>query len=110
MLSLVLGSATHSFELMLSAFILGLALGAFWIRRRSDGHAPTHFAQLAHASRSRWALLAVATLPLYADVVPLDGRAADRGEPHRGRIRRLLGGALCPLPGGDAAGHASAPA
>src|SRR5918999_3152607 len=28
MLSLVLGSATHSFELMLSAFILGLALGA----------------------------------------------------------------------------------
>ena len=36
MLSLVLGSATHSFELMLSAFILGLALGAFWVRRRSD--------------------------------------------------------------------------
>lgn len=36
MLSLVLGSATHSFELMLSAFILGLALGAWWIRRRID--------------------------------------------------------------------------
>ena len=36
LLSLVLGSATHSFELMLSAFILGLALGAFWIRRRSE--------------------------------------------------------------------------
>ena len=36
MLSLVLGSATHSFELMLSAFILGLALGALWIRRRID--------------------------------------------------------------------------
>lgn len=34
MLSLVLGSATHSFELMLSAFILGLALGAFWVRSR----------------------------------------------------------------------------
>src|SRR6185369_2505884 len=31
MLSLVLGSATHSFELMLSAFILGLALGALWL-------------------------------------------------------------------------------
>jgi len=28
MLSLVLGSSTHSFELMLSAFILGLACGA----------------------------------------------------------------------------------
>jgi predicted membrane-bound spermidine synthase len=36
MLSLVLGSATHSFELMLSAFILGLALGGLWIRRRID--------------------------------------------------------------------------
>ncbi len=36
MLSLVLGSATHSFELMLSAFVLGLALGGLWIRRRID--------------------------------------------------------------------------
>jgi len=36
MLSLVIGSATHSFELMLSAFILGLSLGAFWVRRRAD--------------------------------------------------------------------------
>ncbi|MCL2219451.1 MAG: fused MFS/spermidine synthase [Chitinispirillia bacterium] len=36
MLSLVLGSSTHSFELMLSAFILGLALGSFFIRNRLD--------------------------------------------------------------------------
>lgn len=36
MLSLVLGSATHSFELMLSAFISGLALGSLWIRKRID--------------------------------------------------------------------------
>ena len=36
MLALVLGSATHSFELMLSAFILGLAFGAWWIRGRAD--------------------------------------------------------------------------
>ncbi|MGE0858255.1 MAG: spermine synthase [Gammaproteobacteria bacterium] len=36
MLSMVLGAATHSFELMLSAFILGLALGGAWIRRRID--------------------------------------------------------------------------
>ncbi len=36
MLSLTLGSATHVFELMLSAFILGLALGAFWVRQRLD--------------------------------------------------------------------------
>lgn len=36
MLSLVLGSATHSFELMLGAFILGLALGALYIRNHID--------------------------------------------------------------------------
>ena len=36
MLSLVLGSSTHAFELMLSAFILGLAFGGLWIRRRID--------------------------------------------------------------------------
>jgi spermidine synthase len=36
MLSLVLGSSTHAFELMLSAFILGLALGGLWIRHRID--------------------------------------------------------------------------
>ncbi len=36
MLSLVLGSSTHAFELMLSAFILGLALGSLWIKRRID--------------------------------------------------------------------------
>ena len=63
MLSFVLGSATHSFELMLSAFILGLALGALWIRSRID--------RLAHPLRAlgivqvAMGLLAVATLPLY---------------------------------------------
>ncbi|MBN1578193.1 MAG: hypothetical protein JW913_16655, partial [Chitinispirillaceae bacterium] len=36
MLSLVLGSSTHSFELMLSAFIFGLALGSFIIRKKID--------------------------------------------------------------------------
>ena len=36
MLSLVLGSSTHSFELMLSAFIAGLAFGGLWIKRRID--------------------------------------------------------------------------
>jgi len=63
MLALVLGSATHSFELMLSAFILGLALGAWWIRARAD--------RLADPLRTlgivQWmmGLLALATLPLY---------------------------------------------
>lgn len=36
MLSLVLGSSTHSFELMLSAFIMGLAFGSLWIKRRIE--------------------------------------------------------------------------
>jgi spermidine synthase len=36
MLSLVLGSSTHSFELMLSAFIVGLAIGGYLIRNRLD--------------------------------------------------------------------------
>ncbi len=36
MLALVLGSSTHAFELMLSAFILGLSLGGLWIQRRID--------------------------------------------------------------------------
>jgi len=36
LISLILGSATHSFELMLSSFILGLALGGFIIRKRID--------------------------------------------------------------------------
>ena len=63
MLSLVLGSATHSFELMLSAFILGLALGAFWIRGRAD-RVPNPLALLGTV---QWIMgtLAVATLPLY---------------------------------------------
>jgi spermidine synthase len=63
MLALVLGSATHSFELMLSAFILGLAFGAWWIRGRAD--------RLRNPVRTlgivQWAMgiLALATLPLY---------------------------------------------
>lgn len=36
MLSLVLGSSTHAFELMLSAFILGLAIGGFWVKKHID--------------------------------------------------------------------------
>jgi predicted membrane-bound spermidine synthase len=36
MLSLVLGASFQAFELMLSAFITGLALGGLWMRRRID--------------------------------------------------------------------------
>lgn len=64
MLALVLGSATHAFELMLSAFILGLALGALWIRRRADTTADAikllGIVQLVMGS------LAIATLFVYS--------------------------------------------
>jgi predicted membrane-bound spermidine synthase len=63
MLALVLGSATHSFELMLSAFIMGLAFGAWWIRRRADRlKDPLRTLGLVQCIMG---LLAVATLPLY---------------------------------------------
>ena len=39
MLSLALGSTVHTFELMLAAFIGGLALGGLWIRKRIDAYA-----------------------------------------------------------------------
>lgn len=63
MLSLVLGSATHSFELMLSAFILGLALGAFWVRTRADRFEdPVRTLGIVQVVMG---LLAMATMPLY---------------------------------------------
>jgi len=63
MLALVLGSSTHAFELMLSAFILGLAFGGLWVRRRIDASGDTMrllgFVQLAMG------IAALATLPVY---------------------------------------------
>lgn len=38
MLAMVLGSTVHAFELMLAAFIGGLAFGGLWIRSRIDGY------------------------------------------------------------------------
>jgi predicted membrane-bound spermidine synthase len=63
MLSLVMGSATHSFELMLSAFILGLALGAVFVRRWADGAV----SPLGLLGWVQWlmGLAALATLPVY---------------------------------------------
>ncbi len=63
LLSLVLGSSTQAFELMLSAFILGLALGGLWIRRRIDAVRDP----VATLGRIQIAMgaLALLTLPLY---------------------------------------------
>lgn len=63
MLALVLGSATHAFELMLSAFILGLALGAFWIRRRADAERDP--IRLLGIVQLLMGTLAIATLAVY---------------------------------------------
>ncbi|MFN2399019.1 MAG: fused MFS/spermidine synthase [Gemmatimonadaceae bacterium] len=63
MLSQVLGSATHSFELMLSAFIMGLALGALWVHRRADGFRdPVRTLGVVQLCMG---LAAIATLPIY---------------------------------------------
>ena len=62
MLSLVLGTATHSFELMLSAFILGLALGAFWVRRRADDFADP----IRALAVAQWTMGALAVITLMA--------------------------------------------
>ncbi len=63
MLNLVLSSSTHAFELMLSAFITGLALGGLWIRRRVDRlQHPVRFLAFVQIAMG---ILALATLPLY---------------------------------------------
>jgi spermidine synthase len=64
MLSLVLGSSTHAFELMLSAFILGLAFGGLWVRRRIDA-TPDAVRLLAYV-QIVMGVAAIATLPIYA--------------------------------------------
>ena len=69
MLSLVLGSSTHAFELMLSAFILGIALGGLWIKRRIDSFNNTTRA-LANI-QIIMGVLALLTLPLYGNTFEL---------------------------------------
>ena len=65
MLSLVLGTSTHAFELMLSAFILGLAFGGLWIQRRIDTIAsPIRYLAGVQLVMG---LLALSTLVLYGN-------------------------------------------
>ncbi len=66
MLSLVLGASTHSFELMLSAFILGLAFGGLWVKHRIDTIAePMRFLGWVQVAMG---LLALATIPVYGQM------------------------------------------
>ncbi len=63
MLSMVLGSSTHAFELMLSAFITGLALGGLYIRKHIERYEnPLRVAAIVQIAMG---LLALATVPLY---------------------------------------------
>lgn len=69
MLNLVLGSSTHAFEMMLSAFILGLALGGLWLRKRIDSIKDSStflaYVQLIMGG------LALLTIPLYGSTFDL---------------------------------------
>ena len=63
MLSLVLGASFQAFELMLSAFITGLALGGLWVRKRIDRFAnPVRFGGFVQVAMG---LAALATIPIY---------------------------------------------
>ena len=73
MLSMVLGSSTHAFELMLSAFILGLALGGLWIRQPHRSAVASAAAALA-VMFALMAVLATLTLPAYGFDLRRDGR------------------------------------
>ena len=65
MLSLVLGATTHSFELMLSAFITGLAFGGLWIKRRIDRiESPVRFSGYVQLIMG---VLALLTIPVYVN-------------------------------------------
>jgi spermidine synthase len=63
MLSLVLGSSTHSFELMLSAFIFGLAFGGLYVRQRIE-RLRDPLVYIAYVMIAMGALAAL-TLPAY---------------------------------------------
>ncbi len=64
MLSMVFGSATHSFEIMLASFIGGLALGGLWIRSRIDRWANS--LRVLAIVQIAMGVLALLTLPLYS--------------------------------------------
>lgn len=63
LLSMVLGSATHSFEVMLSAFIFGMAMGGLFIRKRMDRYKRPEV--VLAVVQLAMGLAAIATLPLY---------------------------------------------
>jgi spermidine synthase len=85
MLSLVLGASTHSFELMLAAFILGLALGGLWVRHRVDtSRDPVRFLGIVQLAMG---VAAAATIAVY-------GASFDLMAWLLGAVNRNVGGFL----------------
>lgn len=64
LLNQALGTTVHSFELMLAAFIAGLAFGGYWVRRRSAAIADV----VAYAGYAQvlMGVAALLSLPLFA--------------------------------------------
>ena len=82
MLNQVFGTTSQSFELMLSAFIAGLAFGGLWIRRRIDKI--TNVLRFAGHVQIIMAFFAVLTLVLYNstfDFMAMMMQALQRNEP-----------------------------
>jgi predicted membrane-bound spermidine synthase len=71
MLSMVLGATTHAFELMLSAFILGLAIGGFIVRRFID-RLQSPLKTLAYIQLAMGSLAAI-TLLIYGSAFDIMG-------------------------------------
>jgi spermidine synthase len=65
MLNLVLGTSLHAFEIMLSAFIAGLALGGWWIRKRIDNI--PNLLRFTGQVQIFMGLAAISTLTLYVE-------------------------------------------
>lgn len=75
MLSLLIGSSTHSFEVMLGTFLLGIALGGLWMRNRLDRFAdPLRVFGIVQVAMG---LLALLSLPVYELAFALFRAAAD---------------------------------
>jgi|TARA_B100002003_G_scaffold251900_1_gene298710 spermidine synthase len=82
MLSMVLSSAMQSFELMLSAFITGLAFGGLWIRKRINDI--RNLEQFLGVVQILMGMFAVLTLPLYIasfDLMEFLVKALARNDP-----------------------------
>ncbi len=61
LLSIIIGGTSYAFTLILSCFILGIAIGSFWIARRPEGDALRTFGWLQLAL----VVVVCLTIPLY---------------------------------------------